>query len=385
MSKMRLSIRLLIGVLLVQVLALGLVTLNGVRLIREDRALLLDDQLRMETALAAEALVTPLARKDRDALIHVLEQLRSPMLRYAVIYNSRAHSVAALGGEAPALQSIDVPDDYRVRLTDGVLVAERIIGDHQGLLQVGYGLAAVRGTFQRFWIQSTLIALAGLAVAGGAVLFTGLSLRRDLERLAHSARALREDHLEQRLELLHIPGSLGQAATELDALADHLEHNRQQLRNRNEKLIQEARRLKGLLHGINAVVWELDSTTGCFRYVSAEAERLLGYPARQWLQPDFINATVHPGDLARVRGFLSQPGQFAGSLSLDLRMRRQSSDYLWLRLIGSVELRERSPALAGLLLDITEEKHSEQRISWLADHDHLTTLINRRRFQERLD
>ena len=36
-------------------------------------------------------------------------------------------------------------------------------------------------------------------------------------------------------------------------------------------------------------------------------------------------------------------------------------------------------------LDMTEHKRTEGRLAWLADHDPLTDLFNRRRFQEELE
>src|SRR5262245_27560670 len=53
-----------------------------------------------------------------------------------------------------------------------------------------------------------------------------------------------------------------------------------------------------LLQRMGATVWEADGRTWQFKYVSAEAEQLLGYPVEQWLtQADFWSAHVHPEDV----------------------------------------------------------------------------------------
>jgi two-component system, cell cycle sensor histidine kinase and response regulator CckA len=45
------------------------------------------------------------------------------------------------------------------------------------------------------------------------------------------------------------------------------------------------------------IVWEGDPQTFVFSYVSAAAERVLGYPAARWMQPGFWAKTVvHPDD-----------------------------------------------------------------------------------------
>ncbi|HET7062119.1 MAG TPA: EAL domain-containing protein, partial [Nitrosospira sp.] len=43
------------------------------------------------------------------------------------------------------------------------------------------------------------------------------------------------------------------------------------------------------------------------------------------------------------------------------------------------------PAILSVGLDMTEHKRAEGRLAWLADHDPLTDLFNRRRFQEELE
>lgn len=45
------------------------------------------------------------------------------------------------------------------------------------------------------------------------------------------------------------------------------------------------------------IVWEGDPQTFVFSYVSAAAERVLGYPVARWMQPGFWAKTVvHPDD-----------------------------------------------------------------------------------------
>src|SRR5512142_2148938 len=57
------------------------------------------------------------------------------------------------------------------------------------------------------------------------------------------------------------------------------------------------RRFRDLVENLNAIVWEADPRTGQFTFVSRRAEKMLGYPIREWLQdPDFWNKLVHPDD-----------------------------------------------------------------------------------------
>ncbi len=231
--------------------------------------------------------------------------------------------------------------------------------------------------------QNLTIVLVGLFVSGLVVIFIGLPLDRKLARLAININALRQGDLIHPMPVSTFDAT-ADAAKAINGLAHDLKTNRTELSSQYEQLLQEFRRLNTLLQGIKAIVWEVDPTTGSFRYVSAEAESLLGYPTREWLAPDFCKRHIHPNDLDWVQGFLTHPTA-ANSLTLDFRIFNSEDDCLWLRMICSMEVREDSHLLVGLLLNVTEEKLSEQRIAYLADHDPLTNLINRRRFQEKLE
>jgi hypothetical protein len=56
-----------------------------------------------------------------------------------------------------------------------------------------------------------------------------------------------------------------------------------------------------LLHGIGAILWEADARTFAFKFVSREAEQVLGYPVEQWLnEPDFWRTHTHQDDVGLV-------------------------------------------------------------------------------------
>lgn len=386
MSKLRLSVRLILGVLLIQALVMGVLTWNAARLTEDSLNGLGDQALRDRSTLLAAALVPGLQQADRGLLLDALESLKDDAsLRYAAVYGPGGEPLAALG-QPPALRE-PAPAAFRARPADGLLAVEQPIrrrGQTLGVLRAGFAMDDTGRTLRRIWLQNTGVALLGLVLSTLAIVFTNLSLHRDLRLLANTAQALQRHHFEHRVAL-DSADAVGDAARAVNALAEDLARGQQHQRFQQEQLLQELRRLRTLFSGINAVVWEAEPNLARFRYVSEEAEGLLGWPTEAWLQEDFLALNVHPADLERVRGFLARPGNFAGSLNLDFRIRRREDDHRWLRLIGSVEAGDAGPVLRGLLLDVTDEKRNEQRIAHLADHDSLTGLINRRRFQEKLD
>jgi len=71
---------------------------------------------------------------------------------------------------------------------------------------------------------------------------------------------------------------------------------------------------------------------------------------------------------------------------MDYRLQHRNGEYIWFRSIYNTELGTNNrPITRGLLIDINHQKETEQRIVFLANHDSLTGIYNRRRFQEQLE
>ncbi|NJN47659.1 MAG: EAL domain-containing protein [Candidatus Competibacteraceae bacterium] len=344
-----------------------------------------------QSALLAKALTPQLVvGVSANQLLDTLELLKNdPNLRYAVVFNIQRELLASLG--EPPLASQDFVADSAVRqaLTDGVLtIAQPLLAGQRivGMVQTGYSSNHKRDLLILAF-QSLAIVLGGVILSVLALLTFSRSARRSLAQLRNGITELTQEHWERRL----IPdGVLGNVSEEFNRLAVRLQKNQRETTTQYEQLLQEWRRLNTLLSGTSAIVWEVDASNGRFRYVSTHAERLLGYPTAQWLEPDFCQRHVHPNDLDWVQSFLTHPAIATTNTTLDFRIFNSHEECRWLRMIGALtmtgnEAEDKDQSLAGFLLDVTQEKLSEQRITYLANHDPLTGLINRHRFQERLE
>ncbi len=119
-----------------------------------------------------------------------------------------------------------------------------------------------------------------------------------------------------------------------------------------------------LLESINGIVWEADPETFRFRYVSGQAERLLGYPIEQWLsEPGCWSSHIHPDD--RVRAIETCRTATAQQRSHEFEYRMQTADgrTVWLRdLVSVVVENDRPVSLRGVMVDITDSKRTEETL-----------------------
>ncbi len=124
----------------------------------------------------------------------------------------------------------------------------------------------------------------------------------------------------------------------------------------------DLRSLQALVNDVDAVVWEADSTTGRFTFVSEAAGRILGFPARAFIdEPDLWADRVHPEDRDVVLGtFLAQTAG-PGEHDLEYRFRRGDGEIVRLRGIGHAIVDEhgRPRAVRGLMLDVTHRPAAE--------------------------
>ena len=135
-------------------------------------------------------------------------------------------------------------------------------------------------------------------------------------------------------------------ATRLEAAAIALRHSEAQL--------------AALVDSLECIVWEADPETLAFTFVSEQAERLFGYPLREWLDPDFFPSHVHPDDIQQAVRSCRAATERGENHVLEYRMRTADGRWLWIRDIVTVLSAARRPvALRGFLLDVTAQKAQE--------------------------
>ncbi len=121
---------------------------------------------------------------------------------------------------------------------------------------------------------------------------------------------------------------------------------------------------EALLDSVGGIVWEADPQTDRFRFVSKQAERLLGYPVRRWLEePDFWVRHMHPDDRDWAPGFCRQAVERAQPYAFEYRMIAADGRVVWLRDVCTVTLEAGRPvSLRGVMVDVTERRRVDEAL-----------------------
>ena len=135
---------------------------------------------------------------------------------------------------------------------------------------------------------------------------------------------------------------------------------------RRVALEQELRRseyhYRGLVENLSAIAWEAGSSDFTYSYVSPHAEALLGYPQSHWLMPGFWRSITHPADLSRAQLFCEHELKAGRDHSLDYRVITADGRSLWVRDIVSLTEHGNGVVMRGLMIDISETKHTEEAL-----------------------
>lgn len=135
-------------------------------------------------------------------------------------------------------------------------------------------------------------------------------------------------------------------------------------RKKAEALIRESQqRMESLVNTVDGIVWEADVQTFQFKFVSKQAEKILGYPVEAWLEENFWQNHLHPDDKSWAINFCISATMAGEPHQFEYRMIASDGRIVWLRDNVTVVKKEGKPfLLRGILVDITEQKLTSEKI-----------------------
>jgi PAS domain S-box-containing protein len=121
-------------------------------------------------------------------------------------------------------------------------------------------------------------------------------------------------------------------------------------------------RFADLVNSVEGIVWEADAESFVFTFVSEQAERILGYPAAQWLrEPTFWKDHLYPEDRDEVVKLWLNTASEKRSHDFEYRIIAADGRMLWMRELVSVVVENgRATRLRGVTVDITRRKQADE-------------------------
>jgi len=134
-------------------------------------------------------------------------------------------------------------------------------------------------------------------------------------------------------------------------------HQREQERQTANQRYEE------LVNSIDGIVWEADAQTLAFRFVSAQAERLLGYGGPMAQRPQFWKNHIHPEDREAAVAYCLRATAECRNHDLEYRMIAADGRAVWVRdIVTVISENGRAVTLRGILTDVTARKEAEAQV-----------------------
>jgi diguanylate cyclase (GGDEF)-like protein/PAS domain S-box-containing protein len=150
-----------------------------------------------------------------------------------------------------------------------------------------------------------------------------------------------------------------------------------------------AERLTVITEATSDGIWVWDQRSGTIEWYNDRIHELLGLPdAKLHMQStETFMARVHPDDIPHVRESYQRYYNNTGQFHFECRLMRDDGSYIWILCSGKALLSDNGEKMGiiGSIRDITASKTADQQIQFLAYHDVLTNLPNRRSFNEQLE
>jgi diguanylate cyclase (GGDEF)-like protein/PAS domain S-box-containing protein len=218
-----------------------------------------------------------------------------------------------------------------------------------------------------------------MLVAAMIVFLIARRIEKPVSSIARAARAVSEGNLDTRLSV--------EGPAEIAEVAELFNHMLA-VRQRTEKALEEAaEHMRLAMDAASMGTWEWDVATDRMLSCSENMGPLFGLErgAGFAAQAQFF-AVIHPEDLALVAQSNDRALKTGAPYAAEFRVIWPDGSVHWVAEKGQAipDDTGKPERIIGVVMDISERIRSDQHMRYLATHDPLTSLINRREFEHRL-
>jgi len=143
-------------------------------------------------------------------------------------------------------------------------------------------------------------------------------------------------------------------------------------------------RLNLVINGSNDGAWDWDLVKNEIYYSPRFKQMLSISDDQPGYDRQTFFANLHPDDRPAVRAAFRHHVRRDAPYDVDFRLRTRTGDFGWFHARGKVvkDCRGKPVRMAGSVTEISERKRLESELAFLAAHDPLTGVLNRRKFKE---
>lgn len=178
---------------------------------------------------------------------------------------------------------------------------------------------------------------------------------------------MRKEHFESKLQVA------SQRCSKAEAKVAHLRSEVLKHRQSEADLRKRASLYRNIIETTNAIVWELETATFQFTYISPQIEKLSGYTAQEWKDFEFWASLIHPEDRDDAVQWCELQTSKGVDHVIEYRMRTKDGRLVWIRDgISVIKEQGKADMLRGYFIDITDQKNAEEEIQMLETRMHRT-------------
>jgi diguanylate cyclase (GGDEF)-like protein/PAS domain S-box-containing protein len=152
------------------------------------------------------------------------------------------------------------------------------------------------------------------------------------------------------------------------------------------RLKESEEKFETIVNNLDIGIWSFDAINNRTSFVSPAVEKITGYSTDNFLSGKTLwQDIIHPDDLEKYRNVQKKLIQ-GKIIQHQYRIKNASGQVRWVedKTLPTLNNGGKLVRLSGIIQDISERKRSEEKINFIAYHDYLTELPNRRMFDKKL-
>ncbi|KXZ39243.1 PAS domain S-box-containing protein/diguanylate cyclase (GGDEF) domain-containing protein [Alkalithermobacter thermoalcaliphilus JW-YL-7 = DSM 7308] len=232
-------------------------------------------------------------------------------------------------------------------------------------------ISAIRYTKE---LEPIYVDIRGMIVRQSDQIIGGYAIYTDVTETVHYQKQIESTNEELEATICQLTANEEELRAQYDEIQEYLEKN-EELKQKYEIAIRAT----------GSFVWEIDKNFKLTHHISQDIKNILGIDIASESIYEIINQIVLPRDRKKlIEEFKKNEKSFKNEINTQIRVKDIQGNIRWY-LVKGKKITDRLgnfKTINGVLVEITDMKQKEEHIRYLAEHDSLTGIYNRRKFRQ---